>query len=146
MGVPGRRARRRPGAETSEGVVVEGDDEWLRWALLTYPQPEYPLEEDWSVSVAALLAKIPRFPRFAVRLLGVLDRFGAVRIGPQRLGFDGSELDWDRVTEIRLHNPADLLTEHVLEAELNRLLWIVPRSRGGAGSCAASDVSFSLCT
>lgn len=113
-------------AESTDGVLEGGDDEWLRWALVTYPQPEYPLDEDWSVSIAALLAKIPKFPRFAVRLLGLLDRFGAIHIGTQRIGFDGSELDWDRVTEIRLHNPADLLTEHVLEEELKRLLWIVP--------------------
>jgi hypothetical protein len=36
-----------------------------------------------------------------VKALGLLDRFGALRLGPESIGFDDEDVDWAKV--VRIH-------------------------------------------
>jgi hypothetical protein len=42
------------------------------------------------------------------KLLSPRDGFGAIVIGPKEVGFDGDEVDWGKVTEIRTRAVAEL--------------------------------------
>lgn len=118
-------------AETAAPCSAEHADQteqenWFRSVIETYPQPEYPVAQDWEISLAALVAKIPRIPRFAVRLLGLLDGMGALHIGRTEVGFDGSEVAWGKVTEIRTYSVSSLLSDQLVEEELQRVSRTLP--------------------
>lgn len=100
---------------------LEPGGEWMRTIVETYPQPRLPLEQDWEVSISALVGQVPKVPAVAVKLLRLLNRFGAVRLGVDKVGLDGDDIAWSKVTEIRTHRLADMTTESLLEAEIERL-------------------------
>lgn len=91
-----------------------------------FPPPSPYLMEPWEVSLAALVDKVPHVPDIAVKALGLLDGFGAVHIGPQKLGFDGEEIEWDKVVCLRTRRVSDLISGAVLESEVDRLRKYLP--------------------
>lgn len=105
------------------GELVSG---WVTAALEAYPRPSYPLAREWDVSVQGLVRLVPYVPRFATAPLGLLDRFGAVTVGPQRVGLDGRDVEWERVVEIRTEPAWTALSAEALEADLARVITFVP--------------------
>jgi hypothetical protein len=91
-----------------------------------FPPPNPYLIEPWEVSLAALVDRVPHVPDIAVKALGMLDGFGAVHIGPQEVGFDGEEIEWDKVVCLRTRRVSDLISGAVLEAEVDRLRKYLP--------------------
>ncbi|WP_030276130.1 hypothetical protein [Streptomyces sp. NRRL B-24484] len=114
----------RTGRAKARNVVGEGD--WVRRALATLPPPEAPATEEWEVSIAALIGRHPRVPGPAVRLLHQLDGLGQVAFGPEKVGFDGEDVPWTKVQELRLHSTLDLLPDVVLDKEVDRIREFLP--------------------
>lgn len=83
-------------------------DDWVLEQLKAVRPPTLPLTETWKLSIGGIVAAHPKAPRLTGRLLAPLDRFGAIEIGPDEIGFDGDTAGWDRVTEIRTRNLSEL--------------------------------------
>jgi len=130
------------GADGADGDLLDGaaDDgafdevvaEWVRRAIAAYPRPSYPLEREWDVSVQGVVRLVPYVPRFATAPLALLDRFGAVTIGPQRVGLDGKDVDWDRVVEVRTAPAWTCLSAEALEVNLAQYVVALPPLPGRA--------------
>lgn len=84
----------------------------------------------WRIGLAQFLAAQPGVPVGAARFLGVLDRFGAVRLSPDELGFDGDTVRWTQVQQMALAPVRDLLTDQAIEHEVDRLMAVLPRFPG----------------
>lgn len=91
-----------------------------------FPPPSPRLLEPWEVSLASLVDTVPRVPDIAVKALGLLDGFGAVHIGPEKIGFDGDEVEWDKVVCMRTRRASDMISGAVLEREVDRLRQYLP--------------------
>ena len=65
-------------------------------------------------------------PGPAQRTLAVLDRFGAIRLRPECLGYDDCDVEWTRLLEIRTRPLADALTQTALEREIERARKLLP--------------------
>ena len=117
------RAAKRPRIDD----LVTG---WVGRALDAYPRPALPLTEHWDASVAGLVRQVPYVPRFATRPLELLDRFGAVHVGPHEIGFDGDAIDWERVLEVRTQPAWTSLSADALEANFAQYLRVIPRLPG----------------
>ncbi|TGJ96140.1 hypothetical protein DLJ96_10265 [Actinotalea fermentans ATCC 43279 = JCM 9966 = DSM 3133] len=119
----------RDGTETRPRLdtLVTG---WVGRALDAYPRPVLPLTDHWDASVAGLVRQVPLVPRFATRPLELLDRFGAVHVGPREVGFDGDAIDWDRVLEVRTQPAWSSLSADALEANFAQYLRVIPRVPG----------------
>ncbi|MET7132599.1 hypothetical protein MT994_00595 [Cellulosimicrobium sp. MI9406] len=160
--LPGRRARRDDGDPAPEAVpgpdldtaledalvealaddadVADGADggfddvvaEWVRRVIAAYPRPTYPLEREWDVSVQGVVRLVPYVPRFATAPLALLDRFGAVTVGPRRVGLDGKDVDWDRVVEVRTAPAWTCLSAEALEVNLAQYVVALPPLPGRA--------------
>ncbi|GAA4853859.1 hypothetical protein [Kitasatospora terrestris] len=111
-------------AASAARTKVGGD--WARRAIENHPRPAVPTAEPWEISLAGMVGRLPRVPGPAVRLLHLLDGLGQVSIGPKRIGFDGEEVDWERVVEIRQYSAVDLLPDVVVEREVDRIREFLP--------------------
>ncbi|MFS0703387.1 hypothetical protein AB6N23_02585 [Cellulomonas sp. 179-A 9B4 NHS] len=100
--------------------------DWAGKVVAAYPRPSYPLASEWDASVQGLVRLVPLLPRFATAPLGLLDRFGAVTVGPERVGLDGTDVDWSRVVEIRTEPAWTCLSAAAFEADLARFVTFVP--------------------
>lgn len=130
------------GADGADGDLLDGaaDDgafdevvaEWVRRAIAAYPRPTYPLEREWDVSVQGVVRLVPYVPRFATAPLALLDRFGAVTIGPERVGLDGKDVDWERVVEVRTAPAWTCLSAEALEVNLAQYVVALPPLPGRA--------------
>ncbi|WP_460363415.1 hypothetical protein [Actinocorallia lasiicapitis] len=96
----------------------------MREALLSAKQPVP--GRPWKLSLGGILGRHPKTPGVVRKLLGLLDDFGAVEIGPDEVGFDGDTVNWDRVLEIRRHSTADLLPDVVIDREVDRIRDFLP--------------------
>lgn len=88
--------------------VTQDADDWIGAQLQAVPPPALPLTDPWKLSIGAIIARHPKAPRLTGKLLSPLDRFGAITIGPDEVGFDGDEVEWERVTEIRTSPVAEI--------------------------------------
>ncbi|WP_264029327.1 hypothetical protein [Cellulosimicrobium sp. SH8] len=114
------------------GAFDEVVAEWVRRAIAAYPRPSYPLEREWDVSVQGVVRLVPYVPRFATAPLALLDRFGAVTIGPRRVGLDGKDVDWERVVEVRTAPAWTCLSAEALEVNLAQYVVALPPLPGRA--------------
>ena len=115
-----------------DGSFDEVVAEWVRRAIDAYPRPSYPLEREWDVSVQGVVRLVPYVPRFATAPLALLDRFGAVTIGPERVGLDGKDVDWGRVVEVRTAPAWTCLSAEALEVNLAQYVVALPPLPGRA--------------
>lgn len=118
-------------AEAGRQAVLRGtrraaQGEWAYAALTSIDPPAVPALEPWKISIGALLLRHPQIPQLAHKALGLLDGFGAVHIGPDAVGFDGEEIAWDKVIEIRTRNAFEVMTTQALEHEVDRLRQFLP--------------------
>lgn len=130
------RAGDADGDAADPGEDASGLDDrvaaWVGRALEAYPRPVHPLAREWDVSVQGLVRLVPLLPRFATAPLALLDRFGAVTVGPERVGLDGTDVEWSRVVEVRTEPAWTCLSAAAFEADLTRFVTFVPPVPGRA--------------
>ncbi|MGA4542044.1 hypothetical protein ACPA54_18850 [Uniformispora flossi] len=102
------------------------EDGWVRKALDAQPRPGLPVAEPWELSFGTIVASHPRVPGAAAKLLGGLDGFGKIAIGPDSVGFDDADVSWDKVVEVRVHSAADLLPDAMIDYEVDRIRGLFP--------------------
>jgi hypothetical protein len=101
-------------------------NDWLDAAFGWLDPPDGPVSRPWGISVGMLLARSHDVPAVAAKLLGQLDRFGAIRLGPVGLGLDDDDVDWKDVREIRTAPVLAILTTAALEREVDRVRKMLP--------------------
>ncbi|ADG76417.1 hypothetical protein Cfla_3545 [Cellulomonas flavigena DSM 20109] len=115
-----------PGGEEHAGGTDDLLAGWVARVIEAYPRPSYPMTQEWDVSIQGIVRLVPFLPRFATAPLALLDRFGAVTIGPERVGLDGKDVAWDRVVEVRTEPAWTRLSAEALEADLAQFVTVIP--------------------
>lgn len=116
----GRRAAERGGLVTARG------GRWAHEVMLSAEPPRIPAAGPWRMAIGTLMLRGPRVPSLVRKVLGLLDRFGAVRFGPDSVGFDADDVAWDKVVEVRVRGAYDMLTAQALDREVDRLKAVLP--------------------
>jgi hypothetical protein len=119
----GRHAVMSGSRRAAEGAVR---GEWAYKALTSIAPPAVPVAEPWVLSVGALLGRHPRTPQLVHKALGLLDGFGAVHLSPEAVGFDGEEIPWEKLLEVRTRNAFEVMTTQALEQEVDRIRQFLP--------------------
>ncbi|GAA4616582.1 hypothetical protein GCM10023195_73770 [Actinoallomurus liliacearum] len=114
----GRGATRVGG--TAAAAAKDGND-WVMEQLRSVPPPVLPLTEEWRLSIGALITRHPKAPALIGKLLSPLDSFGAIAVGPKEIGFDGDEVEWERVLEIRTRMVGELAAGAVWDFAIDDL-------------------------
>lgn len=109
---------RRTGANAS--------GEWVLGVLSALPAPAAPATQEWEFSLGALVCRHPRVPAVTARALRPFDGLGALRFGPESVGFEGEEIPWRKVTGLRLHDAFSAMTTEALDAEVDRIREVLP--------------------
>lgn len=90
------------------------------------PQPG-PATQRWGVGVGELAASLPKIPGPVRGLARQLNQFGSVVVSPAGIEFDGDEMDWSRVTEIRTRRLVGYLFTDAVTKQVDRLpVWWFP--------------------
>lgn len=93
--------------------------------------PEGPIPGDWSVGIGDLLAEHPRVPKRVRGLVSKLNRFGGLAYSPQEVAFDGDDVEWEKVTEVRTRHIVDYLVGDAVQQQVENLPmpWFPGRQR-----------------
>lgn len=83
--------------------------------------PAGPITQPWAIGLGDLVGDVPGFPRRLDGLARRLDRFGGVAISPETIAFDGEDVEWADVTEVRVRHVLDYLVDDAVEQQLERL-------------------------
>lgn len=90
------------------------------------PPPSAPATEPWELSLAGIIRRRYEVPSIAGKALGLLDRFGALRVGPESVGFDNRDVEWTNLVEVRTRPVAEVLTQTALDREIERVRKLLP--------------------
>lgn len=93
-----RRDAAKEFASDTKNAFREGDLEELLGRL---PLPSHPVSEHWKWSLGKLITAGQKPPKGTGMLLGLLDKFGTIDLGPDEVGFDGRAAKWHKVKAIR---------------------------------------------
>ncbi|WTW93557.1 hypothetical protein OG216_09295 [Streptomycetaceae bacterium NBC_01309] len=104
--------------------IASGD--WARSALGEITVPDAPATAVWEHSLGVLICRHPRIPAATARLLRPLDGLGAVRFGPEEVGFDGEDIAWGKVTGLRMREAFAVMTTDGLDGEVDRIREVLP--------------------
>lgn len=123
-------------AEDGEGgtaSVAEVTEEVGRLRALierTRPAPG-PVTDRWSLGIGDLLAEHPKVPKRLPGLIRKLDRYGGLAITERTVEFDGDEVEWSAVTEIRTRDLVEYLLSDAVDQQLDSvpLPWFPGRKR-----------------
>lgn len=86
-----------------------------------------PVTERWGVGVGEVAARMPRLPGLVRGIARRLNRFGSVVISPDGIEFDGKEVAWSKVTEIRTRRLLGYLFTDAITKQVDRLpVWWFP--------------------
>ena len=86
-----------------------------------------PATERWGVGVGEAAASLPRLPGLLRGIARQLNRFGSVVVSPSGIEFDGDEVAWSKVTEIRTRRLLGYLFTDALTKQVDRLpVWWFP--------------------
>ena len=99
---------------------------WMRDSIAVAPTPMVPWANPWKCTLAGILVRRPGSPLLTVHPLTLLDRFGALHLDAEQVGFDGEPRDWSKVGGVRLHPAFDLLTTQALAQEVDRIRPLLP--------------------
>jgi hypothetical protein len=95
--------------------------------LITHIEgPRLPLLESWDIGLGQILSGHPGLPENLRGAVGHLDRLGRLRISPDAISFDGDQVRWERVDEIRFGPVLDVITSAALQHEARRLTSLLP--------------------
>lgn len=104
--------------------VASGD--WVRGTLDALPAPAAPATVAWEFSLGALVCRHPKVPAITARPLRLLDGLGAVRFGPESVGFDGEDIPWEKVIRLTVHDAFASMTTAALDTEVDRVREVLP--------------------
>lgn len=86
-----------------------------------------PATQRWGVGVGEVAASLPKLPGLMRTLARQLNQFGSVVVSPGGIEFDGDEVDWSKVTEIRTRRLAGYLFTDAVTKQVDRLpVWRFP--------------------
>lgn len=119
----GRNAVGR-GISARRDNIASGD--WARSALGGITVPDAPATAVWEFSLGVLICRHPRVPAATARLLRGLDGLGAVRFGPDEVGFDGEDIPWGKATGLRMRDAFSVMTTDGLDGEIDRIRDVLP--------------------
>jgi hypothetical protein len=86
-----------------------------------------PATERWGIGVGEAAAGLLNLPGPVRGLARQLNQFGSVVVSPDGIEFDGDEVDWSRVTEIRTRRLVGYLVTDAVTERVNRLpIWRFP--------------------
>jgi hypothetical protein len=93
--------------------------------------PTGPIPDEWSIGVGDLLAEHPKVPKRVRGLVVKLNRFGGVAYSTQEVTFDGDDVPWEKVTEVRTRNVVDYLVGDAVREQVESLPvpWFPGRGR-----------------
>ena len=80
-----------------------------------------PATERWGVGVGEVAASLPKLPGLVRGIARQLNQFGSVVVSPGGIEFDGDEVDWSKVTEIRTRRLVGYLLTGAVTKEVDRL-------------------------
>lgn len=90
------------------------------------PMPSIPAREQWELSLAAYLRHTTDLPSLALKPLGLLDRYGAVAVGPQTVGFDGEDVPWDKVVRLEVRDVVEVVSDAAMAHEAEKIRSLLP--------------------
>jgi hypothetical protein len=91
-------------------------------ALLERRRPAAgPIAQPWSLGVGDLLAEYPKVPKRLRGLVRRLNRFGGIAVTPETIAFDGEDVDWHDVTEVRTRHVVDYLLGDAVQQQVENL-------------------------
>ena len=99
---------------------------WMRRSIAAAPPPTVPWANPWKCTLAGILVRRPGSPLLTVHPLTLLDRFGALHLDSEQVGFDGERHDWSTVAGVRMRDAFELLTTRALEREVDRIRLLLP--------------------
>jgi hypothetical protein len=99
---------------------------WMRESIAAAPAPTTPWANPWKCTLAGILVRRPDSALLTVHPLTLLDRFGALHLDAEQVGFDGEPHEWPRVGGVRMHTAFDLLTTRALGQEVDRIRPLLP--------------------
>ena len=86
-----------------------------------------PATERWGVGVGEVAASVPKMPGPVRAVARKLNRFGSVVISPGGIEFDGDDVAWSNVTEIRARRLVGYLLTDAVTTGVDRLpIWWFP--------------------
>jgi hypothetical protein len=105
--------------------------EMFRQLLARRRPPAGPIPGDWSIGVGDLLAEHPKVPKRVHGLVVRLNRFGGVAYSPHAIAFDGDDVPWEKVTELRTRHVVDYLVGDAVQQQVENLPvpWFPGRKR-----------------
>jgi hypothetical protein len=80
-----------------------------------------PAEECWSLSIGDVVADVVSAPEPVRRLARLLNHFGGVAFSAHTVEFDGDDVDWSDVTEIRTRNLVGYLLSDAIAKQVGKL-------------------------
>ena len=91
-------------------------------ALLNRLRPKScPADERWSLSIGDAVADAVSAPEPVRRVVRLLNRFGGIALSAQSVEFDGDDVDWSDVTEIRTRNLVGYLLSDAIDKQVGKL-------------------------
>lgn len=91
-------------------------------SLLNRARPKScPAEERWSLSIGDVVADVVNAPEPVRRIVALLNHFGGVAISAESVEFDGDDVDWSDVTEIRTRNLVGYLLSDAIDKQVGKL-------------------------
>lgn len=86
-----------------------------------------PATERWGVGVGEVAASLPKLPGLIRGIARQLNQFGSVVVSPGGIEFDGDEVEWSKVTEIRTRRLLGYLFTDAVTKQVDRLpVWWFP--------------------
>lgn len=91
-------------------------------ALLNRVRPKScPATERWSLSIGDLVGDLVNAPEPVRRAARLLNHFGGVALSGQSVEFDGEDVEWSDVTEIRTRNLVGYLLSDAIDRQAGKL-------------------------
>lgn len=117
-----------PPADISIGDIAAAFAVGIGGAVLKPIRPTSgPATGRWGVGVGEAAAGLPWVPGPVRGLARQLNQFGSVVVSPGGIEYDGDEVDWSKVTEIRTRRLVGYLLTDAVTSGVNRLpLWRFP--------------------
>lgn len=90
------------------------------------PEPG-PATQRWGVGVGEVAASVPKMPGLVREIARQLNQFGSVVVSPGGIEYDGDEVAWSKVTEIRARRLVGYLVTDGITKQVDRFpLWRFP--------------------
>lgn len=90
------------------------------------PKPG-PATARWGVGVGEVAASLPKLPGLVREIARQLNQFGSVVVSPGGIEYDGDEVAWSKVSEIRTRRLVGYLVTDAITKQVDRLpVWWFP--------------------